>query len=128
MSQFVLVAVIFFAKRDTFKLNFSEPILGDNSLIVIIFAILAVALLIASFILKNRFLSMAIEKQNVSLVQTAVIVACALCEAVSLFGVVLATVFNYQYFFIFPAVGILGMIFHFPKRENTHLASYNKSI
>ena len=128
MSQFVLVGVIFFAKRDAYRFNFSEPFLGEDSLIILVFAFLAIALLIASFALKKRFLNMAIQSQNVNLVQTAVIVACALCEAISLFGVVLAFAFDYQYFFIFPAVGILGMIFHFPKRENIHSATYKKSI
>jgi hypothetical protein len=47
-----------------------------------------------------------------------------LCEAISLLGVALAFAFSYQYFFLWFALGILGTILHFPKRDNLVAASY----
>lgn len=128
MSQFVLLAIVYFSKPDLFKSDFSKPLLGDNVLITSIFAIISVYILLSSFVLSKRSISKAIEKQDVGLLQTAMIFALALTESVSMFGIILAFVFNYQYFFIWFAVGILGMIFHFPKRENIHLATFKKPI
>jgi MFS family permease len=120
--------VIYFAKPEVFKFNFSRPILGENAVIIILLAFLAIANLIISFFLSERFLKEAIEKQSVELVQRAMIVGLALCESISLFGLVLAFVFDYQYFFAWFAVGILGMILHFPKRQNIHDASFRKFV
>jgi hypothetical protein len=52
------------------------------------------------------------------------IVGCALCESVSLFGIMLAFVADYQYFFLWFILGIGSMIFHFPRRDNLIAASY----
>jgi hypothetical protein len=36
----------------------------------------------------------------------------------------MAFAFSYQYFFLWFALGILGMILHFPKRDNLIAAAY----
>ncbi len=126
MSQFILLAVIFFAKPEVFRLDFSKPPLGENPIMPLIFALLAISNLVISFVVRKKYISQAIAEQNTALVQTAMIIGCALCEAVSLFGVVLAFAFSYQYFFLWFALGILGIIFHFPKRDNLIAASYKK--
>jgi len=79
-----------------------------------------------SFVLRKRFINQAINEQKLQLVQTAMIIGCALCESITLFGVVLAFAQNYQYFFLWFALGILGIILHFPRRENLIAASYKK--
>ena len=126
VSQLVLLVVIFFAKPEVFKFDYSKPLLGDNGMIIVIFALLAISNLMLSFVLRKKYLNQAIAEQKTTLVQTAMIVACALCEAVSLFGVVLAFAFSYQYFFLWFALGILGTILHFPRRNNLIAASYQK--
>ena len=127
MSQFVFLVVIYFSKPELLKFDFTEPFLGENAVVIILLAFLAISNLIISFFLSKRFINEAIEKQSIAFVQRAMVVGLALCESISLFGLVLAFVFNYQYFFVWIAVGILGMLFHFPKRENIHLANYKKS-
>ena len=127
MSQFIFLLVIFLLKPEMFRLDFSKPLLGENQTIVIAFLFIALSNFVFSFVLKNNFLNRAAQEQNAGIVQTALIIAIALCEMISLFGFVLAFAFNYQYFFIWLALGILGIILHFPKRESLHLATYQKT-
>ena len=126
VSQLMFLVVLFFAKREIYNQDFSKPLLGENPLITIIFLALALSTVLMSFVLRKKFLSQAIIEQKPALVQTAMIVGCALCEAATLFGLVLAFAFNYQYFFLWFALGILGVILHFPYRENLIAASYKR--
>jgi len=123
-SQIMLLVVIFFAKPEVFRFDLSKPPLGENPLITIMFAFLAISNLGLSFILSGKYLNQAIGEQKIALVQTAMIIGCALCEAISLFGVVMAFAFSYQYFFLWFGLGIFGIILHFPKRGNLIAASY----
>lgn len=126
VSQIMLLVVIYFAKPEAFRFDFSKPSLGESPLIIIVFALLAISNLALSFVLSRKNLNQAIAGQNIGLVQTAMIIGCALCEAISLFGVVLVFAFSYQYFFLWFALGILGTVLHFPKRENLVAASYKR--
>jgi hypothetical protein len=123
-SQLLLLIVIFFAKPEAFRFDFSKSLLGESPIVTVMFALLAVSNLVLSFVLSRKYLNQAIAEQKPALVQTAMIIACALCEAISLFGVVMAFAFSYQYFFLWFALGILGTILHFPKRDNLIAASY----
>ena len=77
-----------------------------------------------SFVIKMRTLKYAIDNKSVELVQTGQIVAYALSEAVSLFGLLAGFAAGSQFFFLFFAVGIVGMLLHFPRRENFHAAAF----
>lgn len=127
MSQFIFLVVIFVVKPQVFQFDLAKPVLGENAIIILAFAMFAFLNLIISFVMKKNLLNNSIKHQKPALVQTATIIACALCESISIFGFVLAFVFDYQYFFLWFIVGIVGMIFHFPKRESLHLATYQKS-
>ena len=126
VSQLMFLVVIFFAKPEVFRFDFTKPLLGENVSIVIMFAILASVNFALSFVMKKRAFEEAVIKQNTALVQTGLIIACALCEAISLLGVVLAFAFSYQYFFLWFAVGILGIILHYPRRDAVFAASCRK--
>lgn len=126
MSQVMFLVVILFAKPEVFTFDFAKPLFGENGLIVIVFAMLALANFALSFVMKRRAYEQAINHQRVALVQTGLILACAFCEAISLLGVVLAFAFAYQYFFLWFALGILGIILHFPSRKTIFAASYKK--
>jgi hypothetical protein len=95
-------------------------------LIIIIFAAAGLFNLALSLVFKKKFLDQAVRDQNVQFVQTAMIVGCALCETVSLFGLMLAFIATYQYFFVWVVLGMLGMILHFPLRKNLMNASFGK--
>jgi F0F1-type ATP synthase membrane subunit c/vacuolar-type H+-ATPase subunit K len=126
-SQFIFLLVIYFIEPSVYKFDFSKSILSEQPAIVIIFAIAAIFNLVISLGLKKKFLAQSIDEQNIHFVQTTMIVGCALCEVVSLLGFMLAFVAQYQYFFIWFALGITGMIFHFPLRQNVMNANYKKT-
>ncbi|CAN5530160.1 hypothetical protein BH10ACI1_BH10ACI1_28990 [soil metagenome] len=126
MSQVMFLVVIFVAKPEVFKFDFTKPILGANAPIIIALTVLALANFGLSFVMKKRSYEQAVAEQKIAYVQTGLIIACALCEAISLLGIVLAFAFSYQYFFAWFALGILGILLHFPRRETVIAASYKK--
>jgi len=126
MSQALFLVVVFFSKPEVFRIDFSKPLLGDNAAIVLAFAALALANFALSFIMKRRSFEQAVEKQELSYVQTGLVLACAFCESISLLGLVLAFAFAYQYFFLWFALGIIGIVLHFPRRDALIAASYKK--
>lgn len=128
MSQFALLLMVYFVEPKVFEFDFTKPILDQNSLIIIIFAVAAAFNLALSFVLKKRFLEQAISEQNVGFVQTAMITGCALCESVSIFGIMLAFIAAYQYFFAWMILGTFGMLFHFPRRKNVMNADFGKNL
>lgn len=126
MSQVMFLVIIFVAKPEVFRVDFTKPLLGENAPIVIALAILALVNFGLSFVMKKRSYDQAVAEQKIAYVQTGLIIACALCEAISLLGLVLAFAVSYQYFFAWFALGILGILLHFPRRETVINASYRK--
>jgi F0F1-type ATP synthase membrane subunit c/vacuolar-type H+-ATPase subunit K len=125
-SQFLFLVVIFFAKPEVYRFDFARPLFGENAVMIVAFAALALANFALSFIMKKRAYQQAVEKQEISYVQTGLVLACAFCESITLLGLVLAFAFAYQYFFLWFALGILGILLHFPRREDVIAASYKK--
>ena len=126
VSQFLFLLLLFFAKPELFRFDFSQPFLGKNAPVIVIFAAASVLNIAISFFLKKKYLGQAIAEKNVHFVQTAMIVGCAMCESDSLFGLMLAFVADYQYFFLWFILGIGATIFHFPRRDNLIAAGYKK--
>ena len=127
VSQFLFLLVLYFVKPELFQFDFSQPLLpGKFAIIVGIFALVAITNLAISFLIRKKYLDQAVTDQNVHFVQTALITGSALCESVSLFGLMLAFVADYQYFFLWFILGIAGMIFHFPRRDSLIAAVYKK--
>ena len=123
-SQFLFLLLVFLVKPELFSFDFTKPLLGDNAIVVSIFALLAVTAVAASFFLRKQNVEKAIAEQKVEHVQTGLIMGCALCEVSSLLGLMLAFAFDYQYFFLWIALGILGMLLHIPKKSEIIAASY----
>ncbi len=125
-SQMMFLVVVFITRPEVFNFDFSKPAFGENPPLTIAFAVLAVINFSLSFVVEKRAVAQAVAEQKPQYMQTGLIVACALCEAISLLGLVLAFAFSYQYFFAWFALGILGIVLHFPKRDNINAASYKK--
>lgn len=125
-SQVMLLVILFIVKPEIFKVDLSKSPLSENPAMIIVLAVLGILTFLLSFVLSKNFINQAISEQKTTLVQSALIIGCALCEATSLFGYVLAFALTYQYFFLWFALGILGMILHFPKRDNLIAASYKR--
>lgn len=126
MSQFLFVLLIFLTRPKLFTFDFSQPVMGPSSAMVLGFAAAAVTAVIFSFAFRKRLNERAVAAQDTGLVQSGLIIALALCEASSLFGLALAFAFDYQYFFAWIILGVIGMMLHFPRRDELHAASYKK--
>lgn len=126
ISQFVLLLVVFVTKDKLFRFDFSQPIYGPSAAMILGFAVAAVTCFFFSFAFKKRFFQRAEEEQDPDLVQTGFIIACALCEASTLFGLALAFGFEYQYFFAWFALGIIGILLHFPRRADLLSSGYKQ--
>ena len=126
MSQFMLLLVAFFAKKELFNFRFDQAVTGQSGTMILGFAVAALTCVFFSFAFKQRFNERAVEQQEPKLVQSGLIIAIALCEASSLIGLTLAFAFDYQYFFFWFALGIIGVLLHFPRQNDLLAAGYKK--
>jgi hypothetical protein len=79
-----------------------------------------------SFAVKQKLLKRSVEKQDIGLVQKALVIACAMCEVSALLGFVERLVIGnreYYWLFLFAAGGIA---LHFPRRSQLESASYKQ--
>ena len=127
-AQVMFMIVTLVAKPELARFDLSRPILGTEPLMIMIFGFFALLLIVSSFVLKSVFYNRAVIEQQPAHVQTGMIVACAMCEAASIFGVVLGFTYTYQYFFLFIVAGMAGMAFHFPSRKVLMNASLAKKL
>lgn len=125
VSQILLLVVVFVTKPELFRFEFTQHPLAPSWPMIIAFAVAAITCFLLSFAFKKRFIERAAAEKTPELVQNGVIIALALCEASSLIGMCLAFVFDYQYFFFWFAVGILGMLLHYPKQDDLLAAGYD---
>jgi F0F1-type ATP synthase membrane subunit c/vacuolar-type H+-ATPase subunit K len=128
MSQFMFFVLIYFAKPGLFNLDALTEFPKEIDLVILALGFVGLMTFALSFVVKAKFIKSAVEKQQPTLVQQAQIVAYALCEATSLFGLITAFAFEFRYFFLWIFVGLLGFLLHFPRRDNFHAASYKGKI
>jgi predicted MFS family arabinose efflux permease len=97
-----------------------------SSLLIVALTALGVFLVIGSFAVKQKLLKRSVEKQDIGLVQKALVIACAMCEVSALLGFVERLVIGnreYYWLFLFAAGGIA---LHFPRRSQLESASYKQ--
>src|SRR5688572_11152844 len=122
-SQLALFGVAWSAGRGAAETNLEHGFLGPMPLMIIGAVVLALTNMAISIFIRRRSIEHAIAEQNVKHVQTGLIIGCALCESISLIGMVLLFAFAYPYFYLWFALGILGIFFHFPRRNDLIRAS-----
>lgn len=127
VSQASFLTALFIARKEIFSFDAGKSFLSESPVVPVIFAFLAMVNLALSFFIKSLAVKKAVEEQNLKLVQTAVILALSFCEAVGIMGLILALAFNYQYFFLWSALGILGIVLHYPRRADFIAASQKQS-
>lgn len=99
---------------------------GDTTLLYVM-AALALSSVIASFVLKAVFYRRAAEQQQPGVLQTGFIIAMALCESAVLFGLVGVFMTWNNYAYLLFALGALGEVLHFPRREQLMSAYYKQA-
>ncbi len=99
----------------------------SNRVLTIVFSAMSAFAVGVSFPVKKKFFARAIEGQQVRLVNTGFIVAAALCEVSALLGLVDFLLGVDPYYFLLIGLAFLGLLLHFPRRNDLEAASY-KSI
>lgn len=106
----------------------SDPGNGSNVILTIALTAIAIFLVIISVVVKRKLLVQSVEKQDVRLVQQALIIAFAMCEACAILGLVQHFVTgNREYYFLFLLAAV-GFMLHFPRRHHLVAASPRISI
>ena len=100
-----------------------DPEKSTLALMLIGLSIVPVAI---SFLVKNKLLSKAVETQKLELVQQAYVVAFALCEAALMLGIVIYFVTGSPYYVAAIAIGALGLLLHFPRKQHLLDATFKR--
>jgi len=129
MSQVMFLVIVWITKPEIFPVapsadGFFSSFLGKMPLVTLVFAAIAIVFLALSFILRRQHMRRAVEDQDAGCVQTALVLGCALSEIPSLLGIILAFAFEHPYFYLWVALGTLGILFHFPRKGSLDAASY----
>lgn len=89
------------------------------------FALIGAAFMVVilSVLIKLRIVQRAIDKRDGAMLQTGYVVSFALCEAAALLGVIDHFVTGSSYYYFSFALGLLGMLVHFPKKDHVRAAT-----
>jgi F0F1-type ATP synthase membrane subunit c/vacuolar-type H+-ATPase subunit K len=87
-------------------------------------AVLGLVAVSASFAVKGTFYRRAAERQEPARMQTGFILALLLCEVAAMLGLVALFVTLSGYSHLLLALGALGQLLHFPRREEVLSAYY----
>lgn len=79
-------------------------------------AALGVSTFLLSFVLKGKFLKQSVEKHDVRLVQSGIVLALALCEATCLFGLLAYFLTHVSYAYLLFGLAVVGFLLHFPRK------------
>ena len=123
-SQVLFFFLVWFIKPNIFVYETPPSFFGDMPLVILVFSASAVAFLLLSFVLSRQHIQRAVRDQDATCVQTGLVLGCVLSEIPSLLGLVLAFAFDYPYFYLWIALGTLGMLLHFPRKGNLDAATY----
>jgi len=79
-----------------------------------------------SFLLKQQLVQKAINNNNIAALQSAHVVALALCESAGLMGVLDRFLTGSSTSWFLFAIAALGILLHFPKKDEIRAASYKQ--
>ena len=120
-----MISVVMFLLLTQFVANSSEqPGPAANNLLSFALAAVAMFLAVISFVVRSKLLQRSVERQDPSLVQSAMVVGCALCEVPALLGVLERFILPGRDYLVLLAISFVGMALHFPRRGNLLAASY----
>jgi hypothetical protein len=96
---------------------------------MIIFGLTALGtfLVVMSFVVKHKLLERSVDKQDTSLVQKALIVACAMCEISAILGLLGRFLVGNRESYLLFVIAIAGAAAHFPRRSYLEAASFKST-
>lgn len=81
-----------------------------------------------SFVVKRRILQRSVERQEVALVQQALIIAGGMCEVSAVLGLVERFLFHTPSYYLLFLIAAIGIALHFPRRDQLLSATYKTSL
>jgi hypothetical protein len=84
------------------------------------------AIVLVSFLLKQTLAQKAITNNDIAALQSAQIIALALCESAAVFGVLDRFLTGSQTSWCLFAIAAIGILLHFPKKEQIRAALYKQ--
>ena len=96
----------------------------SDGMLFFVLAAAGASLVVFSVVLKRKLLGQSVEKQRPDLVQTAYIVALALCEAAGIFGLVLYFATTERLYYLLFILSGAGLLLHVPRRRHLLEASF----
>ncbi|HAF16542.1 MAG TPA: hypothetical protein DHU55_12980 [Blastocatellia bacterium] len=105
----------------------NEPGNPPRSLLIFSLTALGTFLVILSFAVKRKLLERSVEKQDASLVQKGLVVACAMCEVSAILGLLERFLVGNRDYHLLFLIAAIGTAFHFPRRDQLLAATYKTS-
>lgn len=97
---------------------------SPSTLPVLALVLLGAFLVVVSFVVKKKLLESSIERQDVGLVQKAMVIACALCEACGMLGLLEHFIVGTRASYLLFALAAGGIALHCPRQSQLEAASY----
>jgi hypothetical protein len=124
MVWFIKPELLSAAAANAARDGLSNAFFGEMPLVTLAFFGVSIVFLLLSFVLSRQHMRRAVRDQDAGCVQTGLVLGCALSEVPSLLGIILAFAFDHPYFFVWIAMSLIGILFHFPRKGNLDAATY----
>ncbi|MGH9882718.1 MAG: hypothetical protein ACRD6N_14880 [Pyrinomonadaceae bacterium] len=99
---------------------------APNDMLTIVLSAAGTFIVIVSFFVKQKYLQRAAENQQPDQVQTAYIIAWAMCETCAMLGLLDFFLTGNRYYFLLMVISALGIAAQFPRRD--HLLAATKPL
>jgi hypothetical protein len=127
MSQALFLVFAYISKPELFSSEYLsasfEQLAGPKPLITIVFAASALVFFLLSQAISRQHMRRGVRDHDASCLQTGLVIGCALSEISSILGLMLALFWEYPYFYLWIALGTLGILMNFPRRSNLTAAT-----
>lgn len=105
----------------------NDPEIVPNTTVTVVVTIVGTLFVFLSFVVKRKLLQRSVERQQVALVQQALVIACAMCEVSALLGLVVRFLTDSHEYYLLFLIAAIGIALHFPRREQLLAATYKSS-
>jgi len=95
-----------------------------NSILTFTLTAVGTFLVGISFVIKRKLLRRSVDEQDLGLVQKALVIACAICEAAAVLGLVERFAVSGRDYLLLFVIAAVGIALHFPRRSQLEAASY----
>lgn len=103
-----------------------SPTSRASSIVMFVLAGLGSFMVVISFPIKRKLLERSVVNQDVTLVQKALVVACAMCEVAALLGLLERFIIGGNDFYLLFFLAVIGIALHFPRREQLEAPTYKQ--